>query len=262
MSATPMRSALGFVASLEAAAALTACLAPREPAAPAVEIEIAEAEPPAPAPVAPPAAGRPSGEADAAPPPLPAAWTRPLDVELPFAASMLRARGLRDRLASTPLAGPDAGPTAAAVFAGAHARMGEASRAYAAAFHAEDATDADRIEAIVEAAEAALAWARRLDEAGLSRLPSSWRSDPAVALTFEDVAIGPVRRWRDEALTLAARCGSLARASGVVSDAARRCEGLGQAHRRLVARALGAPDAACGCPPGDPLCSALDGWCR
>jgi hypothetical protein len=138
----------------------------------------------------------------------------------------------------------------------------QASRMYAAAFHAADATREGRIEAIAEAAELDMTTARGLDDANLATLPPAWRADPAVASTFEDIAVGPTRRWRDEARVLARQCIEVARESGVITEAARRCTALRTGGPvKIVTRGADA-GAPCACSPGDPLCSAsLGGWC-
>ena len=111
-------------------------------------------------------------------------------------------------------------------FGQAQSFVDQASRMYAASFHAPDAPREGRIDAIAEAAELDMTMARSLDEAGLGSLPVAWRADPAVASTFEDIAVGPTRRWRDEARVLARQCIDTARDSGVLTEAARRCAAL------------------------------------
>lgn len=92
-------------------------------------------------------------------------------------------------------------------------------------------------------------------------MPVAWRADPAVVSTFEDIAIGPTRRWRDEARVLARQCIDTARDSGVLTDAARRCAALRTGTPQKAKRGPD-PNAGCACSPGDPLCSAsLGGWC-
>ncbi len=146
-------------------------------------------------------------------------------------------------------------------FGQAQTFVDQASRMYAASFHAPDATREGRIDAIAEAAELDMTLARSLDDAGLGSLPVAWRADPAVASTFEDIAIGPTRRWRDEARVLAKQCIETARASGVLTDAARRCAASRTGAPLRVHR--GAPaSSGCACSAGDPLCSmSLGGWC-
>ncbi len=135
---------------------------------------------------------------------------------------------------------------------------------YAAASHAPDAPREGRIDAIAEAAELDMTMARSLDDAGLGAMPVAWRADPAVASTFEDIAVGPTRRWRDEARVLARQCVVTARDEAVRTDAARRCAVLRTGTPVKAARQAQAADAGagCACDPGDSLCSAsLGGWC-
>jgi hypothetical protein len=137
-----------------------------------------------------------------------------------------------------------------------------ASRMYAAAFHAEDAPREGRIDAIAEAAELALVMSRTLDDAGVGAMPRGWRSDPAVASSFEDVAVGPTRRWRDEARVLARECVITARDLAVTTDAARRCTTLRTGSPVPKRAQIADAGAGCACSRGDPLCSAsLGGWC-
>ena len=146
-------------------------------------------------------------------------------------------------------------------YAQAQVQVDQASRMYAAAFHASDAPREGRVDAIAEAAELDMTMARNLDDAGLGSMPAAWRADPAVASTFEDIAVGPTRRWRDEARVLARQCVQTAREQAVLTDAARRCTALRTGATPKTAR-RGADAGACACDPGDPLCSAsLGGWC-
>ena len=133
---------------------------------------------------------------------------------------------------------------------------------YAGAFHAKDAPRDGRIDAIAEAAELDMTMARTLDEQNLGSMPAAWRSDPAVAGTFEDVEVGPTRRWRAEARVLTRQCIDTARESNVATSAARRCAALRTGVPVKVARQAPDAGAGCACSPGDPLCSAsLGGWC-
>src|SRR5690606_6895889 len=82
----------------------------------------------------------------------------------------------------------DAGPgVTAAWFASVSRHAEDASRSYASAFRATDATSAEKVAVVLEAAEGALALARRLDALGLDAMPAAWRADPTLAVTFEDV---------------------------------------------------------------------------
>ncbi|MEA2746323.1 MAG: hypothetical protein QOI41_466 [Myxococcales bacterium] len=246
----------------------------RSPApAPAPEIEVVVGDPlsqpvalavvpPAkerpPEPTAPPVEPEPPLEPEA----LPKAWTAPSIPGLSFADALRKARGARDAFGH--LVPPATNAKEASMktwFGQAQTFVDQASRMYAASFHAPDAPREGRIDAIAEAAELDMTMARSLDEAGLGSMPVAWRADPAVMSTFEDIAIGPTRRWRDEARVLARQCIDTARDSGVITDAARRCATLRTGTPPKPKRG---PDPApgCACSPGDPLCSAsLGGWC-
>lgn len=193
---------------------------------------------------------------------LPKTWTGPTIPGLSFADALRKARGARDAFGR--LAPPATNAKEASMktwFGQAQSFVDQASRMYAASFHAADAPREGRIDAIAEAAELDMTMARSLDETGLGSLPIAWRADPAVASTFEDIAVGPTRRWRDEARVLARQCIDTARDMGVLTDAARRCAAL-RTGTPLKAKRGPDPNAGCACSPGDPLCSAsLGGWC-
>jgi hypothetical protein len=193
---------------------------------------------------------------------LPKAWTAPSIPGLTFADALRKARGARDAFARlVPPATSAKESSMKAWFGAAQSFVDQASRMYAASFHAADAPREGRIDAIAEAAELDMTMARSLDEAGLGAMPVAWRADPAVMSTFEDIAIGPTRRWRDEARVLARQCIDTARDSGVITDAARRCAALRTGTPQKAKRGPD-PSAGCACSPGDPLCSAsLGGWC-
>lgn len=209
-----------------------------------------------------PLAGGPE-VAPADPGPLPKSWSGPIVPLLGFSDALRKARGARD--AFTRLTAPAAQakePVVKAWFAQAQTQVDQASRMYAAAFHAPDAPREGRIDAIAEAAELDMTMARSLDDAGLGALPATWRSDPAVASTFEDISVGPTRRWRDEARVLARQCVTTARDEGVLTEAARRCALLRTGTPVKTARQTADASVGCACDPGDPLCSAsLGGWC-
>ena len=194
---------------------------------------------------------------------MPKTWTEPIVPGVSFADALRKARGARDRYGRLvpPVAGAKE-PVLKAWFGQAQGLVDVASRMYAAAFHAPDATREGRIDAIAEAAELDMTMARNLDEAGLGSLPQAWRSDPAVAITFEDIAVGPTRRWRDEARVLARQCVESSRESGVITEAARRCSALRTGAPPKLAKRGADAGAPCACAAGDPLCSAsLGGWC-
>lgn len=194
---------------------------------------------------------------------LPRSWTEPVVPGLPFGDAIRKARNARDRYSRLLTPGPSTnGATSKSWFVLAQSSVDEASRMYAAAFHASDASREGRVDAIAEAAELAMTLARSLDEAGLGSLPNAWRSDPALAISYEDIAVGPTRRWRDEARMLARQCIDAARDSGVLTDAARGCAALRTGAAPKVARRAADAGMPCACTPGDPLCSAsLGGWC-
>lgn len=247
-----------------------------EPAAPSpIELVVAAEPTPADAPAPPKLATEPvmtgMNRVDPAPldekAELPKTWTGPIVPGLGFAVALRRARGARDAHGRLVV------PTGAAAaqeasmktwFIQAQSAADQASRMYAAAFHAPDATREGRVEAIAEAAELDMTMARSLDEAGLGLLPTTWRSDPAVASTFEDIAVGPTRRWRDEARVLARQCVETARETAVATEAARRCVALRTGAPVKQPKHVAGVDAGapCACAAGDPLCSAsLGGWC-
>jgi hypothetical protein len=232
-----------------------------------VELPVTEPAPPPKPPMAPafPTAEPMTLETAEPPPPepeMPKAWDGPDIPALAFADAIKRARDARDafgRLATPkPMDSTPPDPQLKTWFARSSPLVDQASRMYAAAFRASDANAVGRVDAIAEAAELDVAFVRKLDELGLIAMPREWRSDPGVHMTFEDVAYGPLRRWRDEARALAKRCVDTARESAIATDAARRCSAIRIPAPPRVARS----DAGCGCDPGDPLCSAsLGGWC-
>jgi hypothetical protein len=246
-------------------------------AGPPIEVLVADPAP-APAPVAPStrteravevavAAAVSASEPQPEPEALPKTWTGPIVPGQTFADAIRKARSARDGFGRLVTPASSAKENSVkAWFTQANGLVDAASRMYAAAFHATDAPREGRIDAIAEAAELDMTMARSLDDAGLGAMPATWRSDPAVAITFEDVAVGPTRRWRDEARVLARQCIDTARESGVLTDAARRCTALRtgvplKTARRGADAGAGA-GAGCACSPGDPLCSAsLGGWC-
>jgi hypothetical protein len=196
---------------------------------------------------------------------LPVTWRAAFDQTRLFADAIRLARQSRGSCEASAVAlgaSVDAGPPTAKRFEEARALFDKCNRAFAAAYHAPDATEEDRLTALAEAAAMLLAFSQRLASAGLTHAPQALRSDPAVALTFEDVAHGPVQRWRQEAVALLGLCASARGAAD--SPAGRSCLAL----RRGPDRARGKPDAGrtpngCACAPGDPLCSAsMSGWCH
>jgi hypothetical protein len=281
MRATPAKNLpLLVLLGTVAACAREAVLLPAAPAAPPVDLVVGEPVSPADAPkavvVARPTPAPPvtlererererERESDVDVEPLPKAWAAPIVPTLGFGDALRRGRAARDafeRLAPPPPSAKEA--TLKAWFGQAQMLVDQASRMYAGAFHAKDATREGRIEAISEAAELDMTMARTLDEQNLGSMPPAWRSDPAVAGTFEDVEVGPTRRWRSEARVLTRQCIDTARESNVATDAARRCAALrtGLPTRTAKQAPAAAAGAGCACSAGDPLCSAsLGGWC-
>ncbi len=192
---------------------------------------------------------------------LPPLWTldAPNVPHLGFFEALQRGRTARDHWKK--LASPASDdPARKAWFVQVATIADEASRYYAAAFHAADASGQQRVDAIAEAAELDASIARKLDELGLNKMPDAWRTEPAIRSTFEDVADGPARRWRDESRALAKHCVEVSKASHVSADAVARCTVLRSTTGAKLAKGDAAP---CGCAPGDPLCSAsLGGWCK
>jgi hypothetical protein len=202
-------------------------------------------------------------ESDPSAEPLPATWTGPIVPGLSFDEALKKARDAREAHGRLVVPGANDKPDVVkAWFARAQALVDQASRMYAAAFHAPDAPREGRIDAIAEAAELDMMMMRSLDDAGLGSLPIAWRADPALASTFEDIAVGPTRRWRDEARVLARQCIDTARETNVLTDAARRCAAIRTGAPSKRAKRGTDAGAPCACAPGDPLCSAsLGGWC-
>lgn len=212
---------------------------------------------------------------------LPVSWANTFGHNKPFAEAIKSARLARtsfESVAKAVTGSTDGGLPAPREFERVSALLDQGSRQFAAAYHAPDATPAARIDVLHEAATMILAWSRQLDEAGLARAPAQYRSDPSVALTFEDVANGPAKRWREEGLALIALCVESARTSNIDSAGARGCSGMRTSYARVLSeraarrpasatlgKDAGASEAAtgCACDPGDPLCSAsMSGWCR
>src|SRR5262249_40180138 len=145
-------------------------------------------------------------------------------------------------------------------------------RRFAAAFHAPDGTPANKLETLREASEMLIGWSRRLDQSERYDGVPAYQTNrgtlppPPVTLTFEDVAIGPVARWRQEALALLQLCIDSARANHLeASSSARACVHMRQQNARVRTRLR--PDAGssngCACDFGDPMCAAsMSGWCR
>jgi hypothetical protein len=204
---------------------------------------------------------------DAGEPPLPISWAVTFGHTRPFSEALRIARSSRASFDATAAQlGVDGGTPAATQFERANALLEQTSRRFAAAFHAPDTTPANKLDALREASEMLVGWSLRLDQSNLRDAPVAYRSNPGVALTFEDVASGPVRRWHQEALALLQLCIESARANHLeTSSSARECVRLRKENARVRTRLR--PDAGmstgCACDFGDPLCSAsMSGWCR
>jgi hypothetical protein len=213
---------------------------------------------------------------DARAPELPVSWRATFGQTRPYADAMRLARSMRATLDKLVLA-PDAGSKS---FEETRSLLERSSRAYAAAYHAPDATQVGQIDTLREAAEMIFGWAERLDDAGLGESATRYQSDPLVALTFEDVAHGPGQRWRQEGMALVDLCIVLARSAGIDGPASRRCGVLRRAAALAVEKAGANPKPkrplsnradggrnlnlnGCACAFGDPLCSAsMSGWCH
>jgi hypothetical protein len=150
-------------------------------------------------------------------------------------------------------------------FSDVNRRAEDMSRWYAHAFRASNATPEEKISVVLAAAESALRLAKRLDAVGLGSMPKTWRTDPSLAITFEDVAMGPARRWRDEGLALVQLCIEAAFDANVHDASTKRCLALRKAEgTAVIRRAFARSDAGaqgCRCAPGDPLCSEPATWC-
>ncbi len=211
---------------------------------------------------------------------LPASWTQgPAAKPVPFAGAMKNAtlsqKNFEAVLASLRERGDGGLPSPSAFGRGA-SYVDYTSRLFATAYYAIDATPAGKVDALRAAAEMELQWSRRLDELGLEKMPDAWRTDPSIALTFEDMTTGPVKRWRKEGLALVELCVATAREAKLDTPSARSCLAIRRAISPKVlppepktaknandaADAGAPPKSGCACDPGDPLCSAtMNGWC-
>jgi hypothetical protein len=150
-------------------------------------------------------------------------------------------------------------------FADVNRRAQEMSGWYAHAFRAPNATSEQKVAVVLLAAESALRLAKRLDDAGLGSMPKTWRADPSLAVTFEDVSMGPAKRWREEGLALVQLCIEAAFDANVHDASTKKCQALRKAEgTAVIRRAYARSDAGaqgCRCAPGDPLCSEPATWC-
>jgi hypothetical protein len=204
---------------------------------------------------------------DAGAPDLPDSWTTTVAPKKPFAVAIREARATRAKFevaAAATMGARDGGPPDTKQFERANGLLDLGSREFAAAYHAADAPPGGKVDALSGATTMILAWSRKLDELGLARAPASYKNSPVVALTFEDVAVGPAKRWREEGAALAALCVMTARANAIDSQAAKACVQQENVYGRVVVRRTPSADggSGCACDPGDPLCSAsMSGWC-
>jgi len=159
----------------------------------------------------------------------------------------------------------DAGAGVTPQWFGGVEQFGETtSRLFANAYRAHDATNAEKIAAVLAGAENALGIAKRLDDLGFVHLPPAWRTHAGLALTFEDVANGPVARWRDEGHALVQLCIEAASDWKIADANVAKCKALRKLGGRVAIRRAFARDAGargCRCQPGDPLCSENVSWC-
>lgn len=194
-------------------------------------------------------------------------WSTTKTSDVPHAQALAQARSSRARVLDA-LRTADAGAgMTPAWFERVHVGAESTSRWFATAFHAADATPAQKIATALAGAESALDLASRLDALGLTQLPRTWRADPSLALTFEDVSAGPAKRWRDEGLALVQLCIEAAYDLGVEDASTATCKATRTRMGRVAVRRAFARDAGergCRCHPGDPLCSesaGQRGWC-
>lgn len=182
-----------------------------------------------------------------------------------YAVSLSNGDSARSKLEGL-LASSDAGlGVTPAWFADVNRRAQDMSSWYAHAFRAPNATAEQKVAVVLLAAESALRLAKRLDDAGLGAMPATWRTDPSLAVTFEDVSMGPAKRWREEGLALIQLCIEAAFDVNVHDASTKRCQALRKAEgTAIIRRAYARGDAGaqgCRCVPGDPLCSEPSTWC-
>jgi hypothetical protein len=211
-------------------------------------------------------------------PPLPPAWATLPAPTLAFADAIKNARDTRRLIISlsVPRARGDASdaPSDASRdwFSRTSLLAERADRFYSAAFVAVDAQAEDKVDAIFEAAQLTSTIATRFAEAGVAVLPQTWKTDPRVHASFEDVDVGPGRRFHEAAQALAAHCVSAATESDVHTSASNSCKALlatdpakvpthvtSRAGAHVSTRDAGS-GSACACVPGDPLCTG-SAWC-
>lgn len=262
---------LGSVAMAVVACAASNASGPEKVAVPdaplPVEITKVEAALEIPEPPPLPVPPRPDEEPEVLP--LSGAWAATFGHTLKFAEAMDKARFSRRvfEVSKKAIVVVDGGLPSALEFQQANGTMDLLNRNLAAAYFATDATNEQRIRVLEEASSTLLAWAKRLDELGLGLAPAAFKSDHRLALTFEDVAEGPAKRWRNEGYQLSKLCVDRGATDHIDNDATKTCKQLHDQYRAVLNRHAPPPKstapAECACNPGDPLCSAtMSGWCR
>lgn len=234
-----------------------------------VEVSRVEAAPEIPDPPSLPLPPRPDDDPETIP--LRGAWAATFGHTASFSDAMLAVEVARRAWlsASRPLfTTTDAGLPEPMAFQSANQSVDLLNRRLAAAYYAPDAMKEERLRVLYQAASMLLGWAERLDQIGLATTPASYRADRRLALTFEEVAEGPAKRWRSEGYQLSKLCAERAAADQIDNPETRSCRTLHEGYRRIMVRGAAPPPKTpappeCACPPGDPLCSAtMSGWCR
>lgn len=197
---------------------------------------------------------------------LPSAWKATFGHTKPFVEAIAAARGARASFDAElkSMTSTDAGAPDGKQFERVASQLELANRRYAAAYHAPDANPQNKVDALNEATVMLFGWSVKLDENGLAKAPSHYKTDPAIALTFEDVANGPAKRWREEGLALSQLCVESARTSQIDNAKTKECAKLRQVYLRAVPKKVADGGATgCACPHGDPMCSSsMSGWCH
>ena len=196
---------------------------------------------------------------DDSPAPLSDYWAATFNhtAKRPEAVSMRSARAAYLSAAQS-LFTSDAGIPSAQEFQAANAAIELLNRRYAAVYYAPDATSLQRIDSLEEIANILLRWSQRLGELGLDKLPKSYRTNGAIALTFEDVVHGPAKRWHNEGVTLANTCVARAKSENVNSYSARSCSGLVVLYAKTPALASSEVQPERACIAGDLALQRVD----
>lgn len=201
--------------------------------------------------------------------PLTGAWAATFGHTLAFRQAMAEVTRLRGpfRVSANRLTLVDGGAPPVIDFHTAESTLDMLSRRYAAAYYAADATSAERVTVLEEAARTLLEYSKKLDDVGLTVVPAAFKTDHRLALTFEEVTEGPAKRWRSEGFQLAKLCVERSQNEHVDTDSAKGCKTLHDTYKAAVVKNTTPPKtkapAECACNPGDPLCSSsMNGWCR